>query len=105
MSMSPPSVVVAIDLGTTFSGYAFSTAKDFKKDPAIVYANQIWTGTNQVNVKCPTCILLDQKKDCIAFGFEAKEKFKEVLKNKEQNEYYFFEKFKMNLYSEQVKVH
>ena len=35
-------IVAAIDFGTTYSGYAFSSRDDFKNDPLIIVGNQEW---------------------------------------------------------------
>ena len=35
-------IVTAIDFGTTYSGYAFSSIDDFKNDPLIIVGNQEW---------------------------------------------------------------
>lgn len=45
----------------------------------------------------PTVILLDEKQNFIAFGFEAEEKYLE-LDAEEKNSCYFFQRFQMNLY-------
>jgi len=38
--MSDYLMVAAIDFGTTYSGYAFSTISNFKLDPLKIHANQ-----------------------------------------------------------------
>ena len=35
-------IVVAIDFGTTYSGYAFSLGTEFEKDPAKISSNKPW---------------------------------------------------------------
>lgn len=40
--MSDYVMVEAIDFGTTYSGYAFSTISNFKLDPLKIHANQAW---------------------------------------------------------------
>jgi hypothetical protein len=40
--MSDYVMVAAIDFGTTYSGYAFSTISNLKLDPLKIHANQAW---------------------------------------------------------------
>jgi hypothetical protein len=40
--MSNYLMVAAIDFGTTYSGYAFSTISNFKLDPLKIHVNQAW---------------------------------------------------------------
>lgn len=96
-------MVAAIDLGTTFSGYAFSTTAEFKHDPLTVHANQVWK-TGSCSLKCPTCILFDQNKICNSFGYEAEEEYAEVLLDKCENQYYFFKHFKMKISTQKVRL-
>ena len=35
-------IVVAIDFGTTYSGYAFSSATEVEKDPTKISSNKPW---------------------------------------------------------------
>jgi hypothetical protein len=61
--------VAAIDFGTTYSGYAFSSRDDFKKDPLKIVANQAWNAGSQrhFSLKTPTCLLLDDKEELVSF--------------------------------------
>jgi hypothetical protein len=58
--MSDYLMVAAIDLGTTFSGYTFSTIANFKLDPLKIHANQAWNagGRQLLSLKTPTCLRL-----------------------------------------------
>lgn len=89
-------MVAAIDLGTTFSGYAFSTTAEFKENPLNVNANQAWK-LGSCSLKCPTCILFDHNKICVSFGYEAEDQYADVIEKKRENEYYFFKHFKMKI--------
>ncbi|XP_060589159.1 heat shock 70 kDa protein 12A-like [Ruditapes philippinarum] len=90
-------VVAAIDFGTTYTGFAYS----FKKNPKQILTSK-WTGENvrTVTDKAPTCVLLSPDQKFIAFGFEAEEKYKDMLEEnvERREEYFFFERFKMSLY-------
>ena len=63
-------MLAAIDFGTTFSGYAFS----FKTSQSDIKMNKNW-GENLgfQSYKTPTSVLLDDKGNFKAFGFEAED--------------------------------
>ncbi|XP_071142785.1 heat shock 70 kDa protein 12A-like [Mytilus edulis] len=92
--------VVAIDFGTTYSGYAFSSRDDFKKDPLKISSNQAWNAgsARHFSLKTPTCLLLNDKEEFVSFGYEAENRYSEIAMDHEQNEYLFFQRFKMQLY-------
>ena len=94
---------VAIDFGTTYSGYAFSTRGDFQTDPTKIYANEDWTaGTKGFSKKTPTVLLLNPEKGFEAFGYEAEEQYNELAAENEHKDWYYFRRFKMKLHGEQV---
>lgn len=86
-------LVVAIDFGTTFSGYAFS----FKSKPTEVRTNQSWS-KSLVSMKTPTVILVDKDRKFNAFGYEAEEKYTQLLEDGEAEGWALFRRFKMTLY-------
>ena len=96
--------VVAIDFGTTYSGYVLSSIDDFKKDPLKIVANQAWNAGSQrlLSLKTPTCLLLDDKEELVSFGYEAENKYSNIVIDRKQNEYLFFQRFKMQLYKNKV---
>ncbi|XP_063409591.1 heat shock 70 kDa protein 12B-like [Mytilus trossulus] len=93
-------LVAAIDFGTTYSGYAFSTKSDFKKDPLKIHANQAWNagGRQLLSLKTPTVLLLDKNKQFVSFGYEAENKYSDLVMDKEHEEFYYFHRFKMKLH-------
>ena len=97
--------VAAIDFGTTYSGYAVLSIDDFKKDPLKIIANQAWNAGSQrlLSLKTPTCLLLDDKEELVSFGYEAENKYSNSVIDSKQNEYLFFQRFKMQLYKNKVK--
>jgi hypothetical protein len=99
-------MVVAIDFGTTYSGYAFSTKSNFLRDPLYIQANQAWNGGKKqlMSLKTPTCLLLDNRKEIVSFGYEAEDAHAELVLDGVHNEYYFFDRFKMKLYENKVCV-
>ncbi|KAL4236721.1 hypothetical protein ACF0H5_005105 [Mactra antiquata] len=90
--------VVAIDFGTTYSGYAFSTRTDYKSDPLRVVSST-WAGTRLISLKAPSCILFRPDRKFDSFGFEAEDKYMELTMDNEHNQWYFFKRFKMSLYN------
>ena len=92
-------VVVAIDFGTTFSGYAFS----FTRDPESIHMMRKWEGGDPgvINQKTPTCLLLTPEGEFYAFGFTARD-FYHDLEPGESKKWLYFEKFKMTLHYSQV---
>lgn len=91
--------VAAIDFGTTFSGYAFATINDLKKDPTKTFAPN-WHAADGglVSSKTPTTVLLDKDEKLVDFGFGAETAYAELSENEEHEEYYYFQRFKMILY-------
>ncbi|XP_077498368.1 heat shock 70 kDa protein 12A-like isoform X2 [Amblyomma americanum] len=89
-------VVVAIDFGTTYSGYAFS----FTRDPDNVHMMRKWEGGDPgvVNEKTPTTLLLNPDGEFHSFGYTARDVYHD-LDAQEAKRWMFFEKFKMALHS------
>uniref|UniRef100_A0A8C5QHT3 Heat shock 70 kDa protein 12A n=1 Tax=Leptobrachium leishanense TaxID=445787 RepID=A0A8C5QHT3_9ANUR len=90
------SVVVAIDFGTTSSGYAFS----FSKEPECIHIMRRWEGGDPgvSNQKTPTTMLLMPDRKFHSFGFAARD-FYHDLDPSESKHWLYFEKFKMKLHS------
>lgn len=88
-------VVVAIDFGTTFSGYAFC----FTRDPDHIHMMRKWEGGDPgvINQKTPTCLLMSPDGTFHSFGFTARD-FYHDLDPVEAQKWYFFDKFKMVLH-------
>lgn len=99
----PPTrlLVAAIDLGTTFSGYAFSFRHEYLSDRLRISTN-LWPHNNGMSMKAPTSILLDPEGEVKAFGYEAIKTFGDLAEYNQHVDYYFFNKFKMNLYQQGV---
>ena len=90
--------VVAIDIGTTYSGYAFSPRPADASDQPKINTN-IWTGSKLLSLKAPTTVLLDENKELMAFGYEAENQFSELVSEKEHKTYFYFHQFKMLLHN------
>ncbi|KAL3878598.1 hypothetical protein ACJMK2_030934 [Sinanodonta woodiana] len=98
MAGSKTLVVCSIDLGTTYSGYAFSFKADYERDPQNVSMNS-WKGGKTLSEKAPTSVLLDPKQAFHSFGYEAENKYTELAENDEHNDWYYFNRFKMILHA------
>lgn len=96
-------LVVAIDFGTTFSGYAFAFQSDNIQDPLDIKGNQWNMGSESgVSLKTSTSVLFDTKGEFAAFGTEAEDRYTELALNEKHQDWYFFRQFKMILYNNQV---
>jgi hypothetical protein len=91
--------VVAIDIGTTYSGYAFAPKLDYACDPPKININ-VWQGSTLHSLKAPTAVLLDENKELVAFGYEAENKFSELVMDNEHKAYFYFHQFKMLLHNQ-----
>ncbi|XP_045157694.2 heat shock 70 kDa protein 12A-like [Mercenaria mercenaria] len=97
---SPKVLVGAIDFGTTYSGWAFSFLQEFKSDPTKASVKVWHSGTGTLATeKAPTCILIEPDgKTAVAFGYDAENKYRELIDTDENKSYYFFRRFKMTLH-------
>ncbi|XP_054721285.1 uncharacterized protein LOC129231062 [Uloborus diversus] len=89
-------VVVAIDFGTTYSGYAFS----FTRDPDNIHMMKKWDGGDPgvFNQKTPTTLLLTPEGEFHSFGYSARDYYHD-LDVEEAKDWLYFEKFKMTLHN------
>ncbi|XP_072493149.1 heat shock 70 kDa protein 12B isoform X1 [Notamacropus eugenii] len=93
---APFSVVVAIDFGTTSSGYAFS----FANDPESIHMMRKWEGGDPgvAHQKTPTSLLLTPEGAFHSFGYTARDYYHD-LDPEEARDWLYFEKFKMKIHS------
>ncbi|XP_077585227.1 heat shock 70 kDa protein 12A isoform X2 [Stigmatopora nigra] len=89
-------VVVAIDFGTTSSGYAYA----FTKEPECIHTMRRWEGGDPgvSNQKTPTTILLTPDRRFHSFGYAARD-FYHDLDPSESKQWLYLEKFKMKLHT------
>ncbi|XP_070833608.1 heat shock 70 kDa protein 12A isoform X4 [Chaetodon trifascialis] len=89
-------VVVAIDFGTTSSGYAYA----FTKEPECIHTMRRWEGGDPgvSNQKTPTTILLTPDRKFHSFGYAARD-FYHDLDPSESKQWLYLEKFKMKLHT------
>ena len=91
--------VVAIDFGTTYSGYAFSLRSADAGDQPKIGTN-IWQGSTLLSLKAPTAVLLDENKELVSFGYDAENQFSELLSDNEHKAHFYFHQFKMLLHNQ-----
>ncbi|XP_060896494.1 heat shock 70 kDa protein 12A isoform X2 [Labrus mixtus] len=89
-------VVVAIDFGTTSSGYAYA----FTKEPECIHTMRRWEGGDPgvSNQKTPTTILLTPDRKFHSFGYAARD-FYHDLDPSDSKHWLYLEKFKMKLHT------
>ncbi|CAG2190461.1 unnamed protein product [Mytilus edulis] len=70
-----------------------------------IHANQAWNsgGRALLSLKTPTCLLLNDKKQLIAFGYDAENQYADIVMDEKQDEYFYFHRFKMNLHNNKCK--
>ena len=91
--------VIAIDFGTTFSGYAFSM-KTTKNE---VIMNKSWGAeVGCQSYKTPTTVLIRPNESLHSFGFKAESEFADFDEEEISEGYQLFQRFKMELYDRKV---
>ncbi|KAK3099610.1 hypothetical protein FSP39_007013 [Pinctada imbricata] len=95
-------LVAAIDFGTTYSGYAYST-KDEIRNIHVCKSSQD-NIDKHLSLKIPTSILLSPTKKVLSIGSEAETDYKALAEDDEHTDHYFFRRFKMELHKSE-KLH
>lgn len=98
-------LVAAIDIGTTYSGYAFSFAHEQlgeTADPNKIHVNT-WEndGGSRSHFKTPSCLLLHPNGNLHSFGNAAIVKYNTLTEEEKHRDWYFFWQFKMTLHQEE----
>ena len=104
MDDEPFLVVGAIDIGTSFSGYAFA----FTSKPGTIHMNKNWGSEMQCErYKTPTSVLTDEDGEFHSFGYVAEYEYLQLdkieVKKGCPNTYNLYHHFKMVLYREVSK--
>ncbi|XP_069129998.1 heat shock 70 kDa protein 12A-like [Argopecten irradians] len=95
-----PLIVAAIDFGTTYSGYAFSTYNDFERDPLNI-STCSWPNAYGQSPKNSTSVLFDDEGNFHSFGYPAEKKYAQLALVGNHKKWKFFKRFKMELYRTQ----
>ena len=103
-------MTVSIDIGNTFTGYAYHIRGEREPETfniSMISANQIWSqeAVGLLAYKTPTCILFTSDKKFEAFGYEAEKAYLKLVKKKEHERVYYFERFKMKTNGELVSIY
>lgn len=83
-------LIFAIDIGTHYTGCAFSMNNDWANVKTLTWTTLLYSASN----KLPTCLLLrkdDKLQSCV--GYEAEEKYMDLNLVDHHHEYYFFKHF------------
>ncbi|KAK3100673.1 hypothetical protein FSP39_023601 [Pinctada imbricata] len=98
-------VVAAIDFGTTYSGFAFSSISQFKSSPLEIMSCT-WQNEHGSSYKTSTCVLFEPDGKLHSVGFDAEEKYGVLTADEEETEefkdWFFFKRFKMHLYQQKT---
>ena len=93
---------VSIDFGTSGCGIAMAT----KKNKSDIKLFTTWEGKS-IEAKCPTVLLLDPEEKFEGFGVNAMTSYEKktgLKKPDRADEYLLFQKFKMHLYDNPVRL-
>ncbi|OWF55325.1 heat shock 70 kDa protein 12A-like [Mizuhopecten yessoensis] len=93
-------LVVAIDFGTTYTGYAFSFRHEYSRDRLKISTN-MWTNSAGLSEKAPTAVLLDKNQQLVSFGYDALRDYADLTEANKQTKFFLFSRFKMSLYTDQ----
>ena len=99
-------LVVAIDIGTTYSGYAMSFADDKYTIHAILGSgnrNPTRVSACPTPNKVPTALLLKPDGSFHSFGHEALNHYNIEIEEEEQKHWIYFSRFKMKLHHTAVR--
>ncbi|XP_045194396.2 heat shock 70 kDa protein 12A-like [Mercenaria mercenaria] len=91
--------VAALEIGTSYSGYAYCQRKDGKSIAKDIVMNPAWLNTDKTltSLRTPSCLLLNEKKEFEAYGYEAEKLYLELVREGRQNKYFYFRRFKPKL--------
>lgn len=94
-------IVVAFDIGTSYTGYAYSDSKQIKDGK--INLNE-WMGhlIHDKTAKAPSIVLLNEDRSFNSFGYEAEMNYTKMVQYKTHQKCYRFRNFKMRLYHEMV---
>ncbi|KAL3857837.1 hypothetical protein ACJMK2_012467 [Sinanodonta woodiana] len=98
-------LVIALDIGSRYSGYACQTVDTFRSNPSKVCINTEWGQPMQV-CKTSTAVLISSQWVAHSFGHKAELTFyREYDKNREnaKRDWFFFKDFKMGLYTKNFR--
>ena len=105
-------LVAAVDIGSTYSVYAFQLEHHHAstKPTEDIWSPTVWHDDVDVSVrhiswKTPSCVLLNSNTDLEGFGYAAENRYSELCQEADHllGNWYFFRRFKINLNREKVR--
>lgn len=92
-------IVIAIDFGTSRSGYAYAFTNEKR-----IYSRTEWPRQPEAYPKTLTQLLYSPDKKVIAWGFDARYKLAEVRNEHNFRDYDFFSQFKMRIHKSESRT-
>lgn len=92
-------VVIAIDFGTTYSGYAYQTVEGYRSGIMNISISSWSEGGSLESYKTPSCILFNMDYQFDSFGKEAENKYNKLVEENHHYNWFFFKNFKTLLYT------
>ncbi|XP_060571724.1 heat shock 70 kDa protein 12A-like isoform X2 [Ruditapes philippinarum] len=93
-------LVGSIDFGTTYSGWAVMFSHEFESEPTKGFVKQ-WHSGSIITEKTPTVVLIQPGGNKLEnFGYDAENRYKELIEQGEHEGYYYFQRFKMKLHKQ-----
>ncbi|XP_069137466.1 heat shock 70 kDa protein 12A-like isoform X2 [Argopecten irradians] len=100
-------IVAAIDFGTTYSGYAYTFRSEYEKSAGAreIFSNR-WAPNmgSLMSAKAPTTALFEPDMTFHSFGYEAEEKYADLIQEKQQRDWHCFKRFKMKLHDKMAGI-
>ena len=94
------SVLVTLDIGDTYSGYAYSYGKEFLDDGWTIHMNDPWVKEKHMTHKTCSTLLLEPDKNMngAMYGYEAENYFAGKFMDGESENYILFRNIKQEFY-------
>lgn len=100
-SVSRKPLVVCLDIGTTYTGYAYS----FIKKPDEITVRKWASEGTMLSPKAPSSVLLTPELSFHSFGYDAERKFSDLHAKNDHKSWNFVNGFKMVLNDKKVFVY
>lgn len=98
-SKSMGRIIAAIDIGSMWMGFAYSLKDDWKR------VLSSYRGSEELMpYKVPTCILLQKDFSTSWIGYEAEDKYAELISKDNHHDYFFFKRFQTILHQNSVSL-
>lgn len=95
--------MVAIDIGTSSSGYAISVYDEYKRDPLQISTFSWKSKTDGFqHFKTLSAVLMNPDGEVRSIGYDAEYHYINILSDHERQEWFYFQNFKMRLYDQKV---